>query len=128
MQKLRQRTAKPNGVSEQHIEKLLSNTIVDAAQPQQQPAVNDEVQRRTKLVSITFEQPGQLGIVFDWPTVYSVSENAESSHPELKPGLRIIGVQGRDVEGMTIEEGHMLYRNAGRPIRLTFREPTAEET
>jgi hypothetical protein len=94
-----------------------------------EPQAHAVPQQQRKLVSVEFEQQGTLGINFEWPWIESIEPfSLAARHTELMPGLLLIGVQGRGVEGMGLQKGSDLFRNAGRPIRLTFRIPDEADT
>ena len=63
------------------------------------------------LVSVTFEQEGRLGINFEWPFIESIEEfSLAARHANLKRGLILIGVQGRNIEGLDLDKGSKLFR------------------
>jgi|EP01047_Picozoa_sp_COSAG01_P072807 hypothetical protein len=95
------------------------------AQPEPQP----EQPAQSPLISVTFNQAGRLGLCFEaWPALSGTQAHSLASrHQELVPGLILIGVQGRNIEGLGAEAGTTLYQQAGRPVRLTFRAPSAAE-
>ena len=72
-----------------------------------------------QLVSVTFEQQGRLGINFEWPFIESIEEfSLAARHAQLEPGLILIGVQGRGVEGLSLDTGSKLFRALPPPCGL----------
>ena len=82
-------------------------------------------------VTVTFERSGELGLTF-WigslaiESIHPGSMAAEHSDV-LAPGLILIGVQQQSVKGMAMSAASARFREAGRPLTLTFRAPTEDE-
>ena len=76
---------------------------------------------------VTFVKPGTLGLRF---TPNSVTGNTEllsvnpgtqaESHPELKPGMILTAVDGRQTRGLSYPQTLEAIKTAGRPLPLTF--------
>jgi hypothetical protein len=79
-------------------------------------------------VVVTLTEPGPLGVSFagTWPTIHSVIPGTQAcQHPQLQPGMRLVRIQGRSVDGLTLQQGGALLKQAARPLSLTVRPPTA---
>jgi hypothetical protein len=79
-------------------------------------------------VVVTLTEPGPLGVSFagTWPTIHSVIPGTQAcQHPQLQPGMRLVRIQGRSVDGLTLQQGGALLKQAARPLWLTVRHPTS---
>eukprot|EP01048_Picozoa_sp_COSAG05_P015091 COSAG05_NODE_1779_length_4104_cov_5.080020_2_plen_879_part_00 len=75
---------------------------------------------------------GPLGIVFQpWPYVGIKEDTQAAALPQLREGMKLVGIQGVGSnheytpveEGTTVDEGGLVLRRAGRPVRLSFQQP-----
>ena len=76
-------------------------------------------------ITVTFEHE-RLGLNFTpskWPAIESIDADSPAAATEVRAGMCLIGVQGNDMVGKSLEEAGQAFRAAGRPLRLTFQAP-----
>ena len=76
-------------------------------------------------ITVTFEHD-RLGLNFTeskWPAIESIDADSPAAATEVRAGMCLIGVQGNDMVGKSLEEAGRAFRAAGRPLRLTFQAP-----
>ena len=90
--------------------------------------LEQEQQVYSENITVTFEKNGALGIQFFWPAIGTIQPGSLAvEHSVLEPGLILIGLQGQSLEGMAMSAASARFREAGRPLTLTFRAPTNAE-
>ena len=72
---------------------------------------------------VTFDE-GMIGLNFSntkaGPAIKSIAAGLPAGQTELKPGMVLVEIKGRDVSGKTEEDAFEILKSAGRPVRLVF--------
>jgi hypothetical protein len=73
--------------------------------------------------SVTFKNPGALGMMFDpFPLIHSVEPGTPAaSVPQVQPGMALVAIQGKSVTGLDMVQAGHLFAAAGRPVTLILR-------
>eukprot|EP01050_Picozoa_sp_SAG11_P000797 SAG11_NODE_29_length_23137_cov_16.739995_5_plen_386_part_00 len=87
------------------------------------------------IVSATMSEPGSLGLSFVNPGGYgrpvlrSINpESQAAAHVQLVRGLRLTHVGFTNLEGLTFAQAMNTIRDAPRPVKLRFTDPTSKDT
>ena len=87
----------------------------------------------TTLVDAVFTRPISLGLQFarsksGHAEIVAIRDGMAAAHlRQLRPGLMLMGVNGRASRGLDHNSTMALLRTGERPLRLTFRSPSASE-